>query len=233
MRKLIFAFVFGIFFQLVDAQKNFMDQPYLETSAKADTLVIPDRIYISINLNEADSKNKKSVEEQERTMQSVLKRIGINTEKDLTLSDLSSNFKQYFLKGQNIVKIKMYSLLVHDAVTAGKVLIELENSGISNVSIESTEYSKADELILELKSNAIKKSKITAEKLAEPLGQKIGKALFISDSNSVANALQGQVVGVKIRGYSSLYGSSAESPIFSEFQKIKFNVEVNVKYQLD
>ena len=32
--------------------KNFIDQPYLETSAEADTLVIPDRIYLKITISE-------------------------------------------------------------------------------------------------------------------------------------------------------------------------------------
>lgn len=141
------------------AQKNFIDQPYVETSAKVDTLVVPDRVYISILLNEADSKNKKSVEDLEKTMESTLKGLNINTEKDLSLLDFSSEFKKYFMKGQNVIKSKMYSLTVGDAVTAGKVLAELENVGISNVNIERTEYIKSEELILALKKMAIKKSK--------------------------------------------------------------------------
>jgi len=233
MKKTI-LFLFLLFASnQIFAQKNFMDQPYVETSAKVDSLVIPDRIYISINLNEADSKNKKSVEEQEELLESTLKKLNINTEKDLSLLDYSSNFKQYFLKGQNVIKSKMYSLLVFNAISAGKVFAELEKVGISNVNIERTEYSKAEELLLELKSIAVAKSKITAEKLAKPINQKIGKALFISDTNSVSNALQGQAPGIKIRGYSSIYGNRAEDPIYTEFQKVKFEVQVNVKYLLE
>ena len=215
------------------AQKNFIDQPFVETTAKVDSLVIPDRIYISINLNEADSKNKKSVEEQERLLESTLKKLNINTEKDLSLLDFSSNFKQYFLKGQNVIKSKMYSFLVNNAVSAGKVLAELESVGISNVNIERTEYSKAEDLLLELKSLAVEKSKITAQKLAKTLNQKIGKALYISDANTISNALQGQTPGVKIRGMASLYGNKAENSIYTEFQKVKFEVQVDVKYQLE
>lgn len=216
------------------AQKNFIDQPFVETIAKSDTLVVPDRIYISINLNEADSKNKKTVEEQEKLLETTLKKLNIDTEKDLSLLEFSSNFKNYFLKGQNIIKSKMYSLLVGNAVTAGKVLAELEDVGISNVTIERTEYSKAEELLLELKSKAVEKSKRTAEKLAKPLNQKIGKAIYISDVNTTSNALQGQAPGILIRGISSnIYGSRAADPIYTEFQKVKFEVEVNVKYVLE
>ena len=36
-----------------------------------------------------------------------------------------------------------------------------------------------------------------------------------------------------MRGYASLYGSKAENPIYTEFQKVKFEVQVNAKYQLE
>jgi hypothetical protein len=137
------SYVIDIYKSRIKAEKNFIDYPYIETTAKTDTLVIPDNIYITIILNESDSKNKKSTEELEIVLEQTLKKININTQKDLSLLDYSSDFKKYFLKGQNVLKVKNYSLLVHDAITAGKVLAELENVGISNVEISKTEYSKA------------------------------------------------------------------------------------------
>lgn len=146
MKKILLLSI--LFANQIFAQKNYIDQPFIETNTKIDSLVIPDKIYLSINLNEADSKNKKSVEEQEKLLESTLKKLNIDTEKDLALLDFSSNFKQYFLKNQNVLKSKMYSVLVTNAITAGKVLLELEKVGISNVNIEKTEYSKAEELLL-------------------------------------------------------------------------------------
>lgn len=233
MKKFFFLLIILVNQTTIFAQKNYIDQPFIETVANADTLVIPDKIFISINLNEADSKNKKSVEDQEKMIEATLKSLNINTEKDLSLLDFSSNFKNYFLKGQNIVKSKMYSLLVRDAVTAGKVLAELESIGISNVNIERTEYSKEEQLILALKSIAVRKTKQTAEKLAHPLSQKVGKAIYISDLNTISNSLQGKAPGITIRGMSSIYGSRATDPIYTEFQKVKFEVQVSVKYLLE
>lgn len=42
--------------------KNFIDQSYLETTAKVDTLIIPDIIYLHILINEKDERNRVSVE---------------------------------------------------------------------------------------------------------------------------------------------------------------------------
>ena len=44
-------------------QKNFIDQPYLEVTGKAELEVTPDEIYLSIRINEGDNKAKQSVEE--------------------------------------------------------------------------------------------------------------------------------------------------------------------------
>ncbi len=151
--------------------KNFIDKPYLETEVEIDSLVIPDRIYMTIILNESDNRNKKSTEELENLMQQALKTLNIDTQKDLSLLDFNSNFKKYFLSDKKVLKTKMYSLLVRDAVTAGKVLAKLESSGISNISIEKTEYSKAEQLLLDLKSKAILKAKQNAESMLNPLNQ--------------------------------------------------------------
>ena len=78
--------------------KNFIDQPYLETTSVVDTLVVPDRIYLSILITEADTKGKVSVEELENRMNNKLIALGIDTKKQLSLADVTSNFKKYFLR---------------------------------------------------------------------------------------------------------------------------------------
>lgn len=232
MKKHFLIFILIFVQNLVFGQKNFLDQPYIEISTKADTLVTPDKIYLNIRINEADSKNKKSVEQQENEMEKTLKKLGINTEKDLTLLDLASNFRNYFLKGQNVLKSKQYELLLKDAVTAGKVIIELENIGISNVNIDRTEYSKTKELVLDLKAKAVAKSKTTAEKMVKPLGQKIGRALHISENYHSNDYYERPLMAMSKTIHNEDY-SSKEAPINIEIKKIKLQAEVFVKYALD
>lgn len=231
MKKFILILILAFTQNFLFAQKNFLDQAYIEVSAEADTLVIPDRIYLSIEINEADSKNKKSVEQQEKELERVLKQLNINTEEDLSLSDISSNFKSYFLKKQNILKYKQYELLVRDATTAGKVLVTLEQIGISNVNINKLEYSKKEETLLDLKAKAISKTKKSAQVMAKPLNQKVGKAVFIADDNSY---------NYEYEDYSNKYlvASTAdleadEAPIETDFKKIKLHAKVFVRYLLD
>ena len=236
MKKSFLIFVMFFGWNLFSAQKNFLDQPYIEVSATADTLVVPDRIYVSITLNEADSKNKKSVEEQEKQLETILKKLKINTDKDLSVLGYSSDFKKYFLKGQSILKTKKFSLLVRNAYTLGNVLISLEEAGISNTEVEKVEYSKSKELLLELKSEAVKRSRIIAQKLVKPLNQKAGKALYISDTN-YGGIEDDEYVTVRDIALQEIEykkeGASEEFLRKLDFQKIKFSTTVYVKYQLD
>jgi uncharacterized protein YggE len=235
MKNILLILIGFITIQTFAQNKNFIDQPFLETIAEIDTLVTPDKIHLVIMLNEEDNRNRKSTEELEASMLRVLNSLKIDLEKNLSLLDYSSDFKKYFLSGQKILKTKMYSLIVNDAQTVGKVMAGLEREEISNVSITKTEYSESDQLLLNLKAKAILKAKKNAEKIFQPLNQKIGKAIYISDleTASITSQLQGKVAGVQIRGYSSIYGSRAKEDIVIDFEKMKFSTKVKVKFIIE
>lgn len=212
--------------------KNFIDQPYIETRVKVDTLISPDRIYLNILISEKDTKGKTSVEEFENKMAKKLVSMGIDLKKQLILNDLASNFKKYFLRRQDILKSKSYSVIVYDALTAGRVIVALEEIGISNVQLDKTEYSKIEELKLILKTKAIIKAKNQAETLLEPLNQKLGKALYIADMNSYNN----YNLDVRRKGVQAVYELANDQkfePIAIDFQKIKIQCEIHVKFKIE
>lgn len=213
--------------------KNFIDQPYLETTAKVDTLVKPDIIYLDILIREKDEKNIVSVEELENRMTDKLESLGIDIQKQLTLSDLASNFKKYFLKQKDILKIKAYKLKVFDAQTAGKVLVGLEEIGISNVNLGKTEYSKTEEMTLYLKSKAVEKAKIQADYLVRPLGQKVSAAIHISDKYyQNFDKFNGELKEIVVLGYSAKQKQEYQ-PIEIEFKPIKLESEVTIKFKIE
>ena len=73
MKKLTLLLVFIISANSFSQTKNFIDLPYIETSAIADTLILPNRIHLNIIISEKDSKDKYSVEELENLMEQKLK----------------------------------------------------------------------------------------------------------------------------------------------------------------
>jgi len=225
---------FTLFLALITVQgfsqtKNFIDQPYLETVAAVDTMVVPDRIYLSILITEADTKGKTSVEELENKMNKKLISLGIDTKKQLSLSDVATNFKSYFLRGKDVLKNKAYTLLVYDAVTAGKVIVGLESIDIANVRLTKTEYSKIDQLKLEMKQKAVATAKQQGEALLVPLGQKLGKAIYISDMSS--NFYPRAEANFKVMSLEA--ADQGEAPIEIEFEKIRIESRVNVTFGIE
>jgi uncharacterized protein YggE len=204
--------------------------PFVETAASVDTLVVPDRIYLNIRLDENDSKGKVSVEELEKRMESALKNAGVDLQKQVSLGNLGSNFSKYFLRKKDVSKVKLYELVLYDAQSVTKVLLNLEKVKISNVRLTKLEYSQAEALGLILKSQAVNKAKMNADYLAKPLNQKVGPAISINDMNSFnrgfvpMNADADQIV---VTGW-----SKSKSEMNVEFKKIELSASVRVRFKL-
>lgn len=208
--------------------KTYLDVPYLETSAQVDTLVKPDKIYLSITIKEKDSKGKKSVEEQENKMAQRLRSLGIDLGEQLLIKDLSSNFKKYFLREKEVLKSKAYSLVVYSGKQAGEVLVALEQIGIANTSLEKTEYSKMEALTLKLKSQAVKEAIKKANALTAPLKQKVGPALRILDTSTPYYPRYHRVPRMEMKAVAP----ANAKPLDIDFEKIKVETTVKVTFKL-
>ena len=232
MKKLTILAVMLSSVLLANSQtKNFIDQPYIEVSGSADTLVTPNEIYIRILLSEKDSRDRVSIEELEQNMVDALKGLGLDIEKDLTTADMTSNFKFYLLKSKDVIKTKLYTLKVTDAVTTSQVFIKLEEIGISNTSVERVDHSDLDNLKNKMRTRAIVDAKERAIALTRPSNQTVASAIHIVDADNVSQQLQGRVAGIQIRGYSSFSKCDKELPKI-EFEKIRVTANINAKFIL-
>ena len=211
--------------------KNFIDQPYIEVSGSADTLLTPNEIFIRILLSEKDTRDRVSIEDLELKMVNAIKALSLDTEKDLTTSDMTSNFKFYLLKSKDVIKTKLYTLKVKDAVTASQVFIKLEEIGISNTSIERVDHSDIDNIKNLMRSKAIFDAKARAIALTKSLNQSVGQAIHISDSENFNQQLQGRVAGIQIRGATTIQNDYKDLPKI-EFEKIKVTANINAKFIL-
>jgi len=213
-----------------NGEKNFIDKPFIEVTGKAEMEVVPDQIYLSIVINEKDNKGKVVLAQAEKEMITKLNNLGIDTKKDLSVKDMSSNFKNYWIKSSEVMTSKEYQLMVINAQAAGKVMQGLEKIGISNVSIERVDHSQIEKLRLDVKVKAIKNAKEKAEVLAEAIGQKAGMGIYIQEIE-YNNYVQGRAMGINFR-------AKAESSVVEdtvpeiEFEKIKLESQVLVRFTL-
>lgn len=230
----IYTLILLTFSKGLGQTKTFIDQPYIEVTGRADTLVTPNEIFIKIIISEKDSRDKTSLEELESKMVAAFKEMGIDTEKELSTSDMLSNYRFYLLKQRDILKMKEYILKVTDAATASKVFLKLEDLGLSNTSIDRLEHTELKMIENICRTQAVVTAKKKATSMTTPLGQTVGRAIFISDiEQGYDTQLQGRAQGIVIRGVSALGYSTKYEPPKIEFQKIRVEVNVNVKFILE
>jgi uncharacterized protein YggE len=230
-RLTLSAFMLSLVLLANSQTKNFIDQPHIEVSGSADTLVTPDEIFIRIILSEKDTRDRVPLEELEQKMVTALQGLGVDTEKDLATSDMTSNFKFHLLKNKDVIKTKLYILKTGNAMTASQVFIKLEEIGISNTSIDRVSHSGIDNLRNAMRTKAIADAKARAVALTKALNQTVGPAIHIVEGNNISQELQGRVTGLQIRGLNSVQSDYKEVPKI-EFEKIKVAASVNAKFIL-
>jgi hypothetical protein len=234
MKNLLFALLLlsSSVIMAQPGEKNFIDLNYIEVTGKAEKEIVPDKIFVKILLNEKDFKGK-SLTEIEKAMFDKLKKLGFDLAKDLAIKDLLSNFRHYWLMKDDILLSKEYQLLVRDGKTAGKVFIELQKLGISEVSIDQVENSKITAYRNEVKIAAIKAAQEKAKALAQAINQDIGRAIYIQELETGFMPFQGKAAGISVRGYANtvLDGSDAAEPDI-EFEKIKLDYSVIARFEL-
>lgn len=224
-----FASAFFVLSPLSASAQN-SEKDYIEVVGTAKKEVAPDRIYLEITINEKDYKNK-PLSEVEKSMAGQLTSLGIDIKENLTIKDMASNFKYYFLKGNDARLMKEYQLKVADAVTAGKVIAALKNIGISQVSLERVENSKIEEYKEEVRAMAIKNAKEKAKNLTQAIGQSIGKAIYIySEDNNyrpyqnnfrVAYSVKSDTVEAEETGIPDI-----------QFENLELEASVRVRFEL-
>ena len=231
MKKIFLSSIIVFWAMTALAQtKNFIDQPYIEVAGAADTTVTPNEIYIRITISEKDTRDRTSVEELEGKMVAALKALGIDTEKELTTSDMASNFRSYLFRGKDVLKAKEYILKVSDAVMASNVFMQLEALGISNTSIDRVDHSELKLFQNLMRTRAVEDAKTRAVALTKPLAQTVGVAINIidNDAGNVNGVLQGFTPGLSI----TAARRTGTEPERINFEKIRVDADVNVKFVL-
>ncbi|TLX74638.1 DUF541 domain-containing protein [Labilibacter sediminis] len=210
--------------------QNFIDQPYIEVTGSAKLDIIPDEIYLSIEIKDSDTKGKQSLESLEKKMIQAFQNIGVDVSEDLTILDFSSNFKNYWLKKSDIFGSKKYQLIVHSGKMLGSVFQETNKLGISNISIIKTDHSNIEKYKQEVKIKAIKAAKVKADNLAQAIGQKAGKAIFIQERNYRTYKREYANTTMKVKGFADM----EEAPLPEiEFEKIILEYEIFTRFILE
>ena len=220
-------FIFAAVSAFAQEPENF--QSFVEVNGYAEKEVAPDVFYMQININEEDTKGKKTLEQQQRSMVSALKALKIDTDKKLTRESLSS----YFYNRKTNMQVATYQLKLNKAEDVAKVLSALDDLGISNVSFSKAEYSRIDELKDEVRKDAVRNAKQQAESMAEAIGQTVGKCFYIYCGYSGNAVLYAQPRMSKAVMNMDMAVEEAYEEESIEFDNIKVSMNVSTKFVLN
>lgn len=197
---------------------------------QAEKEITPDEFYLSVTINEKDSKGKISIQTQERAMLDALKKLGVDTQKQLRVVDMSS---EYFKKG-NALAWKQFQLKLNTPEQVAQVFGSLNDLGISNVSMEKVTHSQLDQYKNEVRIAAMKSAQTNAQTLAGAIGQKAGKCFYIYDSNNDVVPYYGNVFMARSMkaAVANDAAEAAGEAAGLDFKTIKLKYSIQAKFVL-
>ena len=212
--------------------QDFSKSPFIEVTGKAEKYVAPDEISLSIVINEKDYAKKQSLESLEKEMLAALKKVGVDTKKQLTVVDMSSDFMNRKWRKSDIKLSKAYQLKVTTAKQAMQVMLALDEVGISEVSISQMKCTKMEQYKDEARAEAMKDAKRKAKILTDAIDQPLGKAIYISENDftPVRNYNRPMLMKASAVAEDAIAGSDVPD---LDFESIKIDCRVNVRFALD
>ena len=229
-RMLLMAAAALMAFTAATAQDFGETIPSVTVNGSSQIKVTPDVLYLSIKLDESDSKGKVTLDEQRKAMFDALRKCKIDIEKQLSVAGMSSSF----FKKRSSLSSSQYELKVGSADEARKVFEALDAAGIPNVELTRATCSKIDEYRAEARIAAIRNAKERAEQLAGAVGQSIGPCFEITDYTTDAQpVMRANLMMKNSVAYDEATAAGAEPEVDFKQMTITYNVSARFMLKLD
>ncbi len=182
--------IFGFLFMTMSYAQEQKQVPMINVSGEGKVKVAPDQASISISIETKGTKAEDVKRENDKKMDAVLKFIKNSNiaKEDFQTQRISLNpnydyeKKKYSYVATQTVQILLKDLSKYDALMEGLI-----NEGINRIDNVEFKSSKMLQLQSEARKLAIKDAKAKAEDFVSVLGQKVGKAILISDNSQPYN----------------------------------------------
>lgn len=183
---IILSMLFGTLCQAQEI-KNI---PMINVSGEGKVKTEPDQALISIAIESKGSSAVEVKKENDEKMDAILKSIkkaNISKEDFQTQRVTLNPSYDYVKKKSNYTASQSISILLKDLSKYDALIQELVGEGINRINSVEYKTSKLTQLQSDARKLAIKDAKAKAEDFVSVLGQKVGKAIFISDDSSNSN----------------------------------------------
>lgn len=202
--------------------------PSVDVNGVGTVHVVPDRVTIQIRVENSADEVKGLKEKNDETVREVLcflKKMNI-AEKDIRTEymNLTKNY-DYNTKTYSFSANQSISILIRDLSKYEDLMRGLLDSGVNRIDGVSFSSSDRKDLESQARKKAIENAKMKAEEYASALGQKIGKAISVSEFQS------GPEPRMKMRAMMS--DAVEESDSSMALGEMEIQVMVQVKFLLE
>ena len=210
----------------------------INVTGSAELELVPDEIYLQIDLTEYDKKGvgKVTIEQIKQRFLTAMQSLGL-TDKEISLSSASGYTNQYWYlrkrkkENPDMKATVSYWVKVKTPQQIDQVVDKLDDEATSNFFIAKVTHSKLKEYREQLKIEAIKAAKIKAEKLASAVNEKVGVAVTINEPSEQAFEPQPRMYANAMMKLEDNAGLT-DPGIQVDFKKIKLHFEVVVVFAL-
>ncbi|MEI9945988.1 MAG: SIMPL domain-containing protein [Chitinophagaceae bacterium] len=223
-------------------QTMFASNPYPKTifvSGSAEMEVVPDEIYVNIELREYQKKGeaKKDIETIKTQFLEYCKAANI-PDSAISIASYSGYNNYYNFRRKKNIDMNAsitYQVKFRSSKTMDDLVERLDDNATQSFVIASTSHSKIIEYRKQLKIKAVQAAKDKGIYLTEAVGEKLGEAITITEPSegeiynqySQSNMLSNNALYLNREQYDSVKVATE-----ADFKKIKLRFEVNVLFAL-
>ena len=243
MKKMKLCIVFFIFCYFVKAQNTqpgcFPFPKTISVTGSAEMLVIPDEIYVQIDLREYKRKGEEKIEldKIKEDFLSLCRSVGI-ADSNIGIASFDgynmANIWRRRKKDPDLFSSISYQLKFNNLKLIDALVDKLDDQATYNFNIVRTAHSKITEFRKQLKVMAVKASKEKALYLSESINEQLGQAITITEPEENTSDIASNNRAVS-NGYNfKLKGEVNDKYVDAgiNYMKIKIRYEVNVLYAL-
>jgi uncharacterized protein YggE len=214
-------------------------QKTINVSGVAQMEVVPDEIYVQVELREYDKKGggKVDIDKIKNDFLKAALSIGLS-EAEISVASYQGWDGNYWIYKKNKKKnpdLKAsitYQVKLASTKKMDELVQKLDDEATQNFFISKVDHSKLQEYKKQLKIQAIKAAKEKAIYLAGALDEKIGETLTINEPNETSFYPQPVYANRMMKAEAADMGAGNEQMPQIDFKKIKLQFDVNVIFAL-
>ena len=240
MKKLLLLSILLVTGYLLKAQ-NQLPNPFPKTisvTGSAEMDVIPDEIYVQVDLKEYKKRGEKvELESIKTNFLNSSKAIGIPDSLISIVAYEGYNYNYWHWrrkKDPDMLAAISYQVKFKESKKIDELIDNLDDEATSNFQIVRTSHSRIQEFRKQLKIQAVKAAKDKATYLTDPIGEKLGEAITITepDDNSVYYYGVNKTSNAALKEKFQMERNSTNSEAPIDFKKIKLRYEVKILFAL-